>query len=419
MTINIPYGRCALKLSLPENRLLGILQNKMEPAKSISKLVLKALREKDVPFCKKKVLIVVPDATRSGHLKEILPALLKKISIPSRSMDIIIATGLHKKHTPDQLRRLLGFPILKRCRILQHDPYGKSCLHFGKTKYDVPAALDKRVLNYDFIISIGVIEPHLYAGYSGGAKTIAIGLAGEATINATHSVKFLDDAATNIGSLEGNHFQETLWHIIENISPVFSINTVNDPDGKALKVFAGPVKDVFKKGTDFAKTVFEVEAKTKADIVICGIGCPKDVNLYQASRAINYILSVDKPVVRKGGVVIVAAELRDGIGESYAEKRFYEELKNMRSAENFVNHVRIKGCVAGEHRAYMVAKALLDYKVIFVTKGFKNFMEGLPIEYCENLSDALQRAEDVVGKYAKIYVIPRALATIARASHAN
>src|SRR3989338_10677502 len=314
MTINIPYGRCALKLSLPENRLLGILQNKMEPAKSISKLVLKALREKDVPFCKKKVLIVVPDATRSGHLKEILPALLKKISIPSRSMDIIIATGLHKKHTPDQLRRLLGFPILKRCRILQHDPYGKSCLHFGKTKYDVPAALDKRVLNYDFIISIGVIEPHLYAGYSGGAKTIAIGLAGEATINATHGIRLLDDKSTRIGAVRINSFQKALWDITGRISAGFSLNVVNDQNGEACRVFSGDVKRVFGEGVDYAATIFEVKTGSPSELVICGIGHPKDVNLYQASRAINYILNVKRPILKKGGVLIVAAEMRDGVG---------------------------------------------------------------------------------------------------------
>ena len=414
MMINIPYGNSFLQLSLPEGRLLGILQNKTEASKSISKLVLKALREKDIPFGKKKVLVVVPDATRSGHLKQILPVLLEKISAPTRKIDIIIATGMHKKHTPIQLQKLLGFPILKHYKVMQHDAYSKSCLDFGETKYGVPAVLDKVVHDYDFIISIGVIEPHLYAGYSGGAKTIAIGLAGEATINATHSIKFLDNPSTNIGLLEGNRFQETLWHLIKDISNVFSINIVNDVDGKALKVFAGPIKDVFKRGSLFARSIFEVTAKSECDIAICGIGHPKDVNLYQASRAINYVLSVDKPVVRKGGVVIVAAELKDGIGESFAEKRFYEELKNMRSAEDFVNRVKIEGCVAGEHRAYMVAKALLDYKVIFVTKDNRNFMEGLPVKYCKDLSDALRCAEDIVGKNSKIYVIPRALATIAR-----
>lgn len=414
MTINIPYGHSDLKILLPENRVLGILQNKVSAPNSMNKMLLKALRHEKFPFRKKKALIIVPDTTRSAHLRDILPVLLEKISVPSRSVDIIIATGMHKRHTHEQVEKLLGSAALKQCRVIHHDPYGKSIVNFGKTKYGVPAALNKAVIEHDLLISIGIIEPHLYAGYSGGAKTIAIGLAGEETINATHSIKFLDNPAVGIGSLKENPFQETLWHIVDNIAPVYSINTVNDADGKALKVFAGNVKDVFKKGTDAAKDVFEIKVKTEADIVICGIGYPKDINLYQASRAINYIASVDKPVIRKGGVIIVAAELKDGVGESFAEKRFYDELKGMRSPKDFVSRVSIEGCVAGEHRAYMVAKVLSDYNVIFVGKEHKGFMEGLPFKYFGNMPDAVSFAGNITGKDPKIYIVPRALATIAK-----
>ena len=210
MTVNIPYGNSYLKTDLPKGRVLGVLQNKDLEAKSINKLILKALRHTIVPFRKKKVLIVVPDATRSGHLKEILPVLLRKISHPSRSISIIIATGLHKRHSSKEIGWLLGREVLKRCRILQHDPSEGSTVDLGRTEYGVPAVLNKNLFGYDFIISVGVIEPHLYAGYSGGAKTVAIGLAGETTINATHSIRFLDDPFTKIGFIDGNPFQDTL-----------------------------------------------------------------------------------------------------------------------------------------------------------------------------------------------------------------
>lgn len=414
MIVNIPCGGGDLNAILPGDRLLGILQNKKFAPVKVKKLILKSLREKEVPFGKKKVLIVVPDATRSAHLNEILPVLLEKIRIPSRIIDIIIATGLHKHHAYSQVVKLLGASVVKTYGVMQHDAFRGPIKDLGKTKYGVPISLDSNIMNYDYLISIGVIEPHLYAGYSGGAKTVAIGLAGVPTINATHSVKFLDDNSVAIGAVEGNIFQETLWHILEKAGPVFAINTVNDSDGKALKIFSGPVSNVFAKGVEFAKKVFEINVEKQADIAICGIGRPKDINLYQASRAVNYVLSVDSPVVRKGGVLIVAAELRDGIGDSAAENRFHEELKNMRSPAEFVNHVKINGCVAGEHRAYMVAKALLDYKVIFVTKEPKPFMEGLPFGYFSKISDALHFAETLTGKDSKIYVIPRALATITK-----
>ena len=414
MKINLPYGNSSISFSLPDKRVLGILQNKELEHKNVRKLLLKSLRQKDIPFRKKKVLVVVPDATRSAHLKEILPILMEKITVPGRSIDIIIATGLHKKHTPLELQRLLGTPIIKHYKILQHDPFERSVVNFGRTKYDVPVSLDKALLDHDFIISIGVVEPHLYAGYSGGAKTIAIGLAGFDTINATHNIKFLDDPATGIGSIKGNIFQETLWHLVENIPPVFSINTVNDQDGRALRIFCGPVKDVFEKSVDFAGKVFEVEAAQMCDIAICGVGYPKDINLYQASRAINYVSGVDRPVVKKGGVIIVAAELKDGIGKSPVENRFYEELKKMRSAEEFIGRIRKDGCVAGEHRAYMVARAMAGYKIMFVSSIYMDFMNEMPFKFFNNMESALRAAEDIAGIDSKVYVIPRALATIAK-----
>lgn len=420
MKIQIPYGDRTLKIDLPESRIAGILKNRRFSGKNVKALVTKSLegaKLKDLIAGKKKILIVVPDATRSAHLKEILAVLLNRIAAKSRKIDIIIATGLHKTHTIGELASLLGKSILKRCAVLQHDPSEESVIHLGMTEYAVPITLDKNLFNYDFLISVGVIEPHLYAGYSGGAKTIAIGLAGEETINATHGIRFLDDPAVNIGSLKDNPFQETLKEISERIPPVFSINTVNDPDGKAVKIFSGAVKDVFRAGAEFAQKVFEVRAKKRADIAICGIGYPKDINLYQASRAINYILNVDKPVIRKGGVVIIAAELRDGVGNSPAERRFYNELGNIYSPRDFINRVKRNGCVAGEHRAYMVAKALADYNVIFVTEGSdKDYMSGLPFKHYNDISEALNYSDSITGENSRVYVIPRALATIAKLS---
>jgi nickel-dependent lactate racemase len=321
---------------------------------------------------------------------------------------------LHKKHTPEQVTRLLGPVIPKRYKVLHHDPSASGVVDLGQTPYGVPVTIDKAVTGYDMIISVGVVEPHLYAGYSGGAKTVAIGLAGIDTVNATHSIDFLKKPSTCIGSLKGNRFQETLWHIVERLPPIFSVNTVNSQDGDALKIFCGPVKDVFEKSVAFAKDVYEVTTGEACDIAICGIGYPKDINLYQASRAMNYVLSVDSPVVRSAGALIIAAELKDGIGGSPAEKRFHDELKNMSSPQDFIEHISRAGCVAGEHRAYMVARALAGHRIMFVNKRKEDFMDGLPFKFYTSIDDALKAAEELTGKDAKICVIPHSLATIPR-----
>ncbi len=423
MKMNIPYGKRSLEFSLPSDRLIGILHNKDAASrKDVKQLFYESLsRDNNRAILagrvagKDNILLAVSDATRNAHLREILPLLLKEIGSIGRTIDIIIATGMHKKHNRGQMEDLLGAKLLKRCRVLSHEQRKDSFMDLGETGDGVPIVLNKILNEYEAVISAGVIEPHLYAGYSGGAKTIAIGLAGEETINATHSLRFLDNPGTRIGSVEHNPFQDALWEIARGIPVVFSVNVVNDPDGRALKIFSGPTKKVFADGVGFARKIFEISAKRAADIVICGVGYPKDVNLYQVSRAINYILNVDRPVLKKGGTLIVAAEMADGAGDGRAEKRFYEKLGAIRSLSGFVKKVKREGCIAGVHRAYMAVRPLLDYHVIFVTgRSNRKLMEGLPFPCFEDMSRALSYAEDMTGKTSSIYVVPRALSIIPR-----
>ena len=419
--LKIPYGGGFLRFSLPSDRLLGILKNRCAARKNIKSMLAESLGSKSkkkllkkLSADKKNILIVVPDATRKAHLKDLLPCLLKMLGEKGCVSDVIIATGLHKRHDKRQIEALLGKTILAQCRILNHGQDKTSLMNRSSTSRGIPIILNKNLTNYDFIISIGVVEPHLLAGYSGGAKTVAIGLAGEDTINATHSIEFLDHPLTKIGSISHNPFQETLWEIAKAVRIGFAINVVNDCEGSTAAIFSGNLKKVFCDAVRFSKGIFESEVKKEADIVICGIGHPKDINLYQASRAVNYILNVDRPILKKGGVLIVAAQLGEGTGDGISEKRFYKELRNMASPRDFIRRTRQAGCVAGVHRAYMVARPLLDYKIVFVSVGDKAFMRGLPFVYFDSIRDALLYSDKIAGENSKIYVVPRALSTIAR-----
>jgi len=419
--VKIPFGNGAICAELPGDRVFGILQKRHGRRKAIGGMLERSL---STPAAKsalkdalgrggRKVLIVVPDSTRSAHLKDILPVLLKRIEGRALSVEIIVATGLHKKHDSAEIENLVGKKVAGRVKVSSHsqDP---SCLERrGMTSLGIPVVLNKKLKSHDSIMTVGVIEPHLYAGYSGGAKTIAIGLAGEETINATHSIRFLDHPGTAIDSVESNPFQKTLWEILGNIRVPLAVNCVNDSEGRAIAVFSGPIKDVCAIGVKSAKGAFGVSVNNPSDIVVAGVGYPKDVNLYQASRAINYILDVERPVLKEGGVLIVAAELRDGIGDGVTEKRFYDALTGMTSPQDFVEKTKHGGCIAGEHRAYMVARPMRHYNIILVTKSRKPLWRKLPFPCFENIQKALALAETIVGKKASIYVIPRALSTIA------
>lgn len=161
------------------------------------------------------VLIVVPDMTRKAHLKIILPKILAKFK--GDKIKIIVATGLHKAHTKEELKNLVGEKIFSKSSVISHTQDKKDLMHRAKTRAGIPIVLNKNLKDADSIITIGLIEPHLYAGYSGGPKTIAIGLAGEETINATHHPRFLDKKGTLIGSVKDNPFQDCLWEIIKGL----------------------------------------------------------------------------------------------------------------------------------------------------------------------------------------------------------
>lgn len=419
--VKVSYGARELSFGVSASRLTGVLENKKTAVKDLKRLITEALdnpadgKSLEMVFAgKRRVLMAVTDDTRRAHLNMVLPYLLRYLDDGSRSIKIIVATGMHKHQSRIRLERLLGRQIMNKYEVMPHGLDDIAIVSMGRTSRGVPITLDRNLFESGVVVSVGTIEPHLYAGYSGGAKTVAVGLAGPETINDTHGVRFLDDPLTAIGRVDRNPFQETLWEIASKTPLIFSVNVVNDHDGEPAAVFCGGPRAVFEKGVELARRIYEVEASKAADIVICGIGYPKDVNLYQASRALNYVVNVDRPVLRKGGVLIVAAEMQDGPGTSATELKFYDALRSMRSPQDFMNQIKRSGCIAGEHRTYMVAKALADYNVIFVTSRRNSFMDGLPFRHFATIRDALAHADTLVGGKSKIHVIPHSLATIAR-----
>ena len=388
-----------------------------------------------------KILIVVPDCTRKAHLESVLPQVIKKISLEDRGqktedrIKIIVATGLHKPHTKAELKNLVGEKIFSDYQVITHTQKKSDLISMGTTKGGIPIVLNKNLFEANEIITVGLIEPHLYAGYSGGAKTIAIGLAGEKTINATHHPRFLDKAGTAIGSIRNNPFQDCLWEIIKGLPVTWSVSVINDKDGKLKrlsinKLDVGTVlsencpqtkgkegairelKEEFHRGVKFAGKIFEEKLNKTFDAVICEVSPPKDVNMYQASRAFNYVLNVKRPIVKKGGIILVCASLKDGFGKGTGEKRFAAALKNMRSPEDLIKNVKSKGCVAGEHRAYMVAKAMTKARLGFIGPRAAFYTKSLPILSLPSVKSAIKFIKHDQGKDAAIHTIPHALSVI-------
>ncbi|MCX5687618.1 MAG: lactate racemase domain-containing protein [Candidatus Omnitrophica bacterium] len=359
-----------------------------------------------------KIIIAVPDFTREAHLKKVLPHILYKLNkkgLSNKDMEILIGTGLHRKPTHQELKDNLG-NIADSVKLSSHDY--KNVFYSGRSKRGIPIYLDKKLKNAEYIVTIGVVEPHLYAGYSGGVKVISIGLAGEKTINSTHHPRFLDHLGTRICSLKNNLFQNFIQEVSSRLPIKYSVNIINDKNGNILKIFEGSPKRCFIDAVRYSQKIFEKKICKFIDVVICNIPAEKGVNIYQASRIFNYIADTRIPVIRKNSLILVKASLQEGFGKGLGEKRFMKKMLEMKDPEKTISEIRKSGCLAGEHRAYMVAKALRKAKLGFISEKayiYKN--KGLPFLFFGNLGEAKKYIE-INFKKPKIHYLKNAFTTI-------
>jgi len=365
-----------------------------------------------------KTIIAIPDFTREAHLKRVLPYVfkeLKKQRISCKDIEIIIATGLHRPPTGKEIKYNLG-NIVSRVKISVHDY--KSVAYFGKTKKGIPVYLNKKLKNADSIITVGVVEPHLYAGYSGGTKVVVIGLAGEKTINVTHHPRFLDHPGTRICSIKNNPFRNFIEEAGSLLPIKYSINIINNTNGKLSRIFKGNPRSSFKKAIDYSKKIFEKKLGGAFDIVICNIPKSKGVNIYQASRAFNYIANTRRSVLKRNSLILVKADLQEGPGKGLGESRFMDKMLEIKDPKKLIKDIKKRGCLAGEHRAYMVAKAMLKARLGFISKKSRSCKnKGLPFLFFKDIKEAGVFIKKYFKKQPKIYYLKNAFNTILIKNH--
>jgi len=366
-----------------------------------------------------KAIIAIPDFTREAHLKKVLPSLIKKLKrqgLSNSDMEIIIATGLHRPPTKKEIKDNLG-AIADKIKVSAHSYTKNSVAYFGRTKNNIPIYLNKKIKDADSIITVGVVEPHLYAGYSGGTKVVAIGLAGEKTINATHHPRFLDQHGTRICSIRQNPFRDFIYEVSDLLPIKYSINIINNMNGNLSRIFQGKPQSSFKKAVSYSQRIFEKKIKGDFDVVICDIPGSKAANIYQASRAFNYVVNTRKSVLKDISLILVKAGLKEGFGMGLGERRFMNKMLKMKDPKKLIKGIKKEGCLAGEHRAYMVAKAMLKARLGFISKRahlYKN--RSLPFLFFTNLKEARRFIKKHSKTKPKIYYLKNAFTTILQKS---
>jgi nickel-dependent lactate racemase len=362
-------------------------------------------------------VIAVTDLTRASPDAVLVPPLLDELNaggIADDRITVIVAVGMHRATTDAEKREKLG-SVVDRVRIVDsngRDP--AAWVDLGAIPpYGVPGSTQKIVKNADLVIATGIVEPHQYAGYSGGRKTVAIGCCGEPAITATHGMRFLEDPGVRLAKIEGNPFHETITEIARRAGLRFCLNVVTDDHERVVAVAAGAPDDVLRELVAVAARLYTRSIAKQYDIVIAGVGKPKDVNLYQTSRAATYLRFAPTPVVREGGAIIIAAQLDEGAGEGAGEQRFFAALERAESPAAVVDAAR-KHFEGGEQRAVMVALTLQHCLVIVAASEAPEIVRLAKLRAAVDVEEALDIAYEHIGRptRASVLLVPHALHTL-------
>jgi nickel-dependent lactate racemase len=401
LEIKIPYGSTFQKITVNEDNILRIVypnavkkhdeRNVLEHAfnhpigsPSLSEFL------DDVP----RFIILVNDAQRSTPTSKILNFIEPQLE--GRDFIFLVATGDHRAPTEAEIKQILGDKLYSkyRDRVIYHDSKNSDLYYFGKTSRGTEIYLNKLLADYGVIIAINSLEPHYFAGYTGGRKSLVPGVAGYKTITQNHSLSLYREA--QLTRLKGNpvheDFEEIAKIVLKKIK-IFAINTVIDGEGAIYACATGDIIKSFYQLVEAAEDVYCARIPCKADIVVTVARPPLDINLYQAQKAIESA----KIAVKDGGVIILVAECREGIGPP----DFYNLMKESDSPDEVFAKIK-SNYKLGYHKTAKLIETAMFSNIFIVSNMKPEVFEGTFIKPFSNIANALQEAVKITGASSKI-----------------
>jgi len=346
------------------------------------------------------VAVVVTDVTRATPDDVLLDALfdrLDRAGVAREQITAVIGLGLHRPMDDEEIRDALGEHA---DLAVNHDP--DDTVVTGQVD-GVDIELHRAVAAADTVLATGMVEPHQYAGFSGGAKTVVVGAGGASQIRYTHGPEMLGRDGVRLGRVDDNPFRDFLDRAGDVVGLDFCLNVTHGPAG-ILDAAAGDPRAVVASLADSARDALSVPVEGGYDVVVAGVGAPKDANLYQASRAATYVaLGANDPLAATGRLVVPAL-LPEGAGQGAGERRFYERLAGAESATALYDEMAT-GYEPGAQRAFVVAKVLREYDLWVTNSGSPGVIEDCLMHAAEDVSGAVPAGSDVL-------VVPDALDTL-------
>lgn len=345
-----------------------------------------------------KVVIAFTDATRPSPdrlLVRLLLSELEQAGVHRSDITLLCGVGLHRPMSDEEFATKLGEENMRGIAAINHSASNaEELVDLGEID-GIPVVTNRRCAEADLLLATGIVEPHQYAGFSGGAKTVVIGCGGEATIRETHGVAMLDRPGTRLGKIAGNPFQEFLRRAGERIGLRYVLNVALNADGQMIAAACGRPDAVHDHLVAAASRSCVASVDRAVHIGLAGIPPAKGTNLYQASRGATYLALADRTPLLPGGPIIIPAAIPEGAGEGKGEQRFFEALASAASPAELAAQLRRDGFPAGAQRAYILARVLADHPVIVAGAQRPDAVRACHMEPTPDLPTALDRAEEL------------------------
>lgn len=424
MKIKLPYGKSYQETEISDQRIKAILESSLEeynPSDDQLTIVKKAMenpieskRLKDLAIGKKKVVILISDHTRPVPSKYILPLMLDEIrqGNPDADITLLVATGCHRGTTKEELIGKLGEEIYRNEKIYIHDCDDSSMLVTLKEK--LPSGGDivvnKIAAEADLLVAEGFIEPHFFAGYSGGRKSVFPGCCSRKTVMYNHNAEFIDSDYSRTGNLLNNPIHKDMVAAARALNLVYIVNVVINSDKEVIHAVAGDLEKAHEAGTEWLKGKAGVD-KQLADIAITSNGgYPLDQNIYQAVKS----MTAAEATVREGGVIIVSAESSDGTGGDSFYKAFANEPDIQKLYQSFLDTPK-EETIADQWESQILCRVLLKTKaVIYISDVDEKIVETFHMIPAKTLDEAMEKADQLMGKDSTVTVIPNGISVFVK-----
>lgn len=358
----------------------------------------------------KTAVVIISDHTRPVPSKMILPNILKALrrGNPFIEITLLVATGCHRETKREELRQKLGDSILEKERIVIHDCDRSETVNLGCLPSGAILKINKLAAEADLLVSEGFIEPHLFAGFSGGRKSVLPGICSRLTVLANHCGTFINDKNARTGRLEGNPIHEDMTAAVKLSKLAYIVNVIIDEKKNIIAAFAGDPVRAHLEGCKVLAEMCRVKA-VPADICITtNGGAPLDQNVYQSIKGMTAAEQTALP----GGVIIMCAECRDGIGSDI----LYQYIKECASLQNEYEKLCRRppeDTFPDQWQIQILLRILLKYKVIFVTRNnLADQIREMKMSYAETIDEALNMARNIKGETASVTVVPNGVGVI-------